>query len=99
MSIPKIPYLAKGGIIDSPTIAMVGEAGREAVMPLENNTGWITDLASKVADRMPRGGGSSNDNSFNGDLILQIDGSIIGKVALNQLKKMQRQGGISLIPV
>lgn len=98
-TVPKIPKLAKGGIIDSPTIAMVGEAGKEAVMPLENNTGWITDLASKVADRMPRYGGSSNDNSMSGDLILQIDGSIIGKVALNQLKKMQRQGGISLIPV
>ena len=98
-TIGKIPKLAKGGIIDSPTIAMVGEAGKEAVMPLENNTGWITDLASKVADRMPRGGGSSNDNSYTGDLILQIDGSVIGKVALSQLKKMQRQGGISLIPV
>lgn len=67
-------------------------------MPLENNTGWITDLASKVADRMPRSGGSS-DNSYTGDLILQIDGSIIGKVALSQLRKMQRQGGITLIPV
>lgn len=97
-TIGKIPKLAKGGIIDSPTLAMVGEAGKEAVMPLENNTGWITDLASKVADRMPRSGGSS-DNSAVGDLILQIDGSIIGKVALNQLKKMQRQGGITLIPV
>lgn len=97
-TVPKIPKLAKGGIIDSPTIAMVGEAGKEAVMPLENNTGWITDLASKVADRMPRSGGSSNDNSYTGDLILQIDGSIIGKVALSQLKKMQRQGGISLMP-
>lgn len=98
INIPTIPMLAKGGIIDSPTIAMVGEAGKEAVMPLENNTGWITDLASKVADRMPRSGGSS-DNSYNGDLILQIDGSIIGKVALSQLRKMQRQGGITLIPV
>ena len=97
-TVPKIPKLAKGGIIDSPTIAMVGEAGKEAVMPLENNTGWITDLASKVADRMPRSVGSS-DNSYNGDLILQIDGSIIGKVALSQLRKMQRQGGITLIPV
>jgi phage-related protein len=97
INIPTIPKLAKGGIVDAPTIAMVGEAGKEAVMPLENNTGWITDLASKVADRMPRGGG--NDNSSTGDLILQIDGSIIGKVALNQLKKMQRQGGITLIPV
>lgn len=99
INIPTIPKLAKGGIVDAPTIAMVGEAGKEAVMPLENNTGWITDLASKVADRMPRGGGNNNDNSISGDLILQIDGSIIGKVALNQLKKMQRQGGITLIPV
>ena len=98
INIPTIPMLAKGGIVDSPTLAMVGEAGKEAVMPLENNTGWITDLASKVADRMQRGGGSS-DNSYNGDLILQIDGSIIGKVALSQLRKMQRQGGITLIPV
>lgn len=98
INIPTIPMLARGGIIDSPTIAMVGEAGKEAVMPLENNTGWITDLASKVADRMPRSGGSS-DNSYTGDLILQIDGSIIGKVALSQLRKMQRQGGITLMPV
>lgn len=99
INIPTIPKLAKGGIVDAPTIAMVGEAGKEAVMPLENNTGWITDLAAKVADRMPVNGGNSNDNSMSGDLILQIDGSIIGKVALNQLRKMQRQGGITLIPV
>lgn len=99
INIPTIPKLAKGGIVDAPTIAMVGEAGKEAVMPLENNTGWITDLAAKVADRMPVSGGNSNDNSMSGDLILQIDGSIIGKVALNQLRKMQRQGGITLIPV
>lgn len=99
INIPTIPKLAKGGIVDAPTIAMVGEAGKEAVMPLENNTGWITDLAAKVADRIPVSGGNSNDNSMSGDLILQIDGSIIGKVALNQLRKMQRQGGITLIPV
>lgn len=98
INIPTIPKLAKGGIVDAPTLAMVGEAGREAVMPLENNTGWITDLAGKVADRMPRSGGSS-DNSYTGDLILQIDGSIIGKVALNQLKKMIRQGGVNVIPI
>lgn len=97
-TIGKIPKLAKGGIVDAPTLSLIGEQGREAVMPLENNTGWITDLASKVADRMPRGGGSSDD-SYNGDLILQIDGSIIGKVALSQLKKMIRQGGVNVIPI
>lgn len=94
-SIPKIPYLAKGGIVDSPTLAMVGEAGKEAVMPLENNTGWITELAEKLATRIPQTGNSS----LNGDVIFQIDGSVIGKVALKELRKMQRQGGITIIPI
>lgn len=52
ISLPKIqriPRLAQGGIIDSPTLAMLGEAGREAVLPLENNTGWIDELANKIA--------------------------------------------------
>jgi phage-related protein len=31
---PDIPYLAKGGIVNSPTLAMIGEAGPEAVIPL-----------------------------------------------------------------
>lgn len=92
----KVPYLAKGGIVDSATLAVIGEAGKEAVMPLENNTGWISLLADKLASRMPVG---SNDSGFAGDLIIMIDGSVIGKVALKQLKKMQRQGGITLMPV
>lgn len=92
----KVPYLAKGGIVDSATLAVVGEAGKEAVMPLENNTGWISLLADKLASRMPV---LNNSSDFVGDLILMIDGSVIGKVALKQLKKMQRQGGITLMPV
>jgi hypothetical protein len=31
---PDIPFLAKGGIVTAPTLAMVGEAGPEAVIPL-----------------------------------------------------------------
>lgn len=30
-----IPALAKGGVVDSPTLAMIGEAGPEAVVPLD----------------------------------------------------------------
>ena len=44
-----LPRLARGGIVDSPTIAQIGEAGREAVIPLENNTGWIAQLAEEIA--------------------------------------------------
>ena len=48
IAVPRIPYLARGGIVTQPTLAMVGERGKEAVMPLENNTGWITDLANTI---------------------------------------------------
>lgn len=41
-------WFAQGGIVTSPTLAMIGEAGREAVVPLENNTGWINELAGKI---------------------------------------------------
>jgi len=44
----QIPMLARGGIVDRPTLALIGERGKEAVMPLENNTGWITDLANSI---------------------------------------------------
>ena len=45
--IDTIPKLAQGGVVEKPTIAMVGEAGKEAVVPLENNTGWIDVLVEK----------------------------------------------------
>ena len=32
--IPEIPQLAMGGIVDKPTLALIGEAGPEAVVPL-----------------------------------------------------------------
>ena len=45
-----LPRLARGGIVDSPTIAEIGEDGREAVIPLENNTGWLREVAKKISD-------------------------------------------------
>lgn len=35
ISTPNIPYLAEGGIVTRPTLAVVGEAGPEAVIPLD----------------------------------------------------------------
>ena len=66
VNIPLIPKLAEGGIVTSPTIAMVGEAGPEAVIPL-NKAGGLNnpiniyvqgsviterDLAAKVRDEL-----------------------------------------------
>lgn len=47
-NIPQIPKLAKGGIVNSGQIFMAGEAGKEAIVPLERNTEWINELASKI---------------------------------------------------
>lgn len=43
-----IPYLETGGIATGATLAMVGERGSEAVLPLENHTEWMDELAAKI---------------------------------------------------
>ena len=51
LSIPQIPKLALGGIVNRPgrgVPAIIGEAGAEAVLPLENNTEWMDILADKI---------------------------------------------------
>ena len=37
--IPKIPHLARGGIVTRPTLALIGEEGPEAVVPLSGRRG------------------------------------------------------------
>ena len=38
--VPNIPTLAQGGIVTGPTLAMIGEAGPEAVVPLDRGRGF-----------------------------------------------------------
>lgn len=49
----EIPRLATGGIAVNSTLANIGEAGREAVLPLENNTEWMDMLADKIGTDRP----------------------------------------------
>jgi hypothetical protein len=37
--VPNIPMLAEGGIVTGPTLAMIGEKGPEAVVPLDRYRG------------------------------------------------------------
>jgi phage-related protein len=60
-----LPRLAKGGIISSPTIAQIGEDGQEAVVPLQNNLGWLKTLASQLADELNSGVAFNNSTSSN----------------------------------
>lgn len=54
LTVPVIPQLAKGGVVDKATLAMIGEKGKEAVVPLERNTEWIDKVAEKVASKQPK---------------------------------------------
>lgn len=59
-TVPRIDtdWYAKGGVFSSPTIIGVGEQGKEAVVPLENNLGWISELSRMITDTM------SSQNTF-----------------------------------
>lgn len=48
LNIKYIPKLAQGGVVSSPTTALIGESGAEAVVPLENNTEWINKVAAQI---------------------------------------------------
>lgn len=43
---------AEGGIVDKPEISLVGEAGAEAIIPLENNRARALDLWREAGERL-----------------------------------------------
>ena len=97
INIPKIPYLAKGGVVNQPTLSMIGEAGREAVVPLENNTGWIDEIASKLGTALIGANNINNSNKTGGDLILQLDGQTAGRLLNPYIKGDNGRIGVSKI--
>ena len=79
----EIPRLAKGGITTGSTIANIGEAGREAVLPLENNTGWMDSLADRIAAR----------NNTPSRIVLTLDGRELGWASINSINNITEQSG------
>lgn len=48
LSTVSMPRLAMGGIVDTATPLIAGEAGTEAIVPLERNTSWMDTIANKL---------------------------------------------------
>lgn len=48
IDIPKVPYLARGGVLKKGQLGLLEGTGAEAVVPLENNEGWIKATASAL---------------------------------------------------
>lgn len=83
-----LPRLANGGVTTGMTLAEIGEAGREAVLPLENNTGWMDDLASKLASKMPDYSGAKT-------VVLSVDGKEFARINLPYLQDEEIRLGIA----
>lgn len=47
-----VAWYAKGGIVDGATLIGAGEQGKEAIVPLERNTQWVTMVARELADML-----------------------------------------------
>ena len=45
----QLPRLAKGGVVSKPTVAQIGENGREAIIPLEKNKAGLREIAHLLA--------------------------------------------------
>lgn len=97
-----LPRLARGGIVDSPTVAMIGEAGKEVVMPLEN-TGFLQTMGRVVGGAVVNalGGGLTQSNGFSGsgDIVIQIGGHEFGRVAIQEINREQERAGQVLLNI
>ena len=83
-----VPQLATGGIAVGDTLAHIGEGGkREAVLPLDQNTGWMDDLADRISAR----------NSAPSKIVLKVDGRELGWASINNINDITKQtGGLQL---
>ena len=89
-----VPALAKGGIVTSETLARIGEQGKkEAVLPLEQNTGWMDILADKINAR----GGKNTDNVAPTKIVLQVGETELGYAVIDAINGITKQtGGLKL---
>lgn len=89
-SVPTISvdWYAQGGVFDKPTlfpygngqIGGLGEAGAEAIVPLENNTQWLDKIAARL-----QGNGQP--------IVLQVDGKTFAEISVDTINQLTRQRG------
>lgn len=91
-SIPKIPRLAKGGIVSASTIANIGEAGTEAVIPLQRNTQGLDMIAEKISERLSLSQNDGQGATYVIKLVLD-DGRVITKMVIDNIKDYEARTG------
>ena len=80
---------ARGGLVESPEIAMIGEAGSELVLP-HDITQEIVSLTKM--GRAAKTGGGGGDTTIN----INLDGRQIAQAVMNRATGMMRQAGLGI---
>ncbi|QZT28482.1 hypothetical protein K6969_07095 [Streptococcus suis] len=96
-----LPRLARGGIVDSPTVAMIGEAGKEVVMPLEN-TGFLQTMGRVVGGAVVNalGGGLPQSSGLpSGDIVIVIGSREFGRFTIDEINRAQAEAGQLLLNI
>ena len=94
-----VQWFAKGGILDGAqifgrmgsTLLGGGERGREAILPLDTNTGWMDVLANRIAQSLSVDSGSDVNATIN----VILDGEKIASYFIKRLRRSSRAGTTS----
>lgn len=92
-----VSWFARGGILDGAqifgrmgsTLLGGGEAGREAVLPLDRNTDWMDQVAERVVAML----GFQSGGDVNVTIPVTLDGDVITKVVARNLRQRARATG------
>lgn len=95
---PTIRFAARGGIVQSAALfgnTVIGEAGREAIVPLENHTEWLDRVGDRLAQRLSAGGPTGED----APIIVQVtlNGRVLGQTVVDYINDRTRTSGNSPI--
>lgn len=84
-----LPRLAEGGTVSSATLAMIGEDGQEAVLPLEKNTSWAGVLAETLAVEMEERGESGRPINvyMTNQINNRLDADEIGRIMEQSIRR------------
>jgi hypothetical protein len=95
-----VQWFAKGGILNGAqifgrmgsTLLGGGERGREAILPLDTNTGWMDVLANRIAQILNVDG----NGDINATINVVLDGDIITSYVMRGLRRRSRAGTSSI---
>ena len=90
IDVPQIPTLAQGGYANGATGAVIGEAGAEVVLPLENNTGnWAGLLANTLAQEFEAEGKSTGTINvyMTNNINNKLDAEEIGGIMMRSIRR------------